>query len=124
MVVDSGKATDSTEEVYMEEVDTVEEDVVVIQISPTTPGMVLISDRFLGISAVPIGVLFRDTVKHLLVINIAVQRLVADAVTTVHAGWVGVAEDNRSQKLKLIGQTPALEDVVLEYVLHIMALTL
>ena len=66
MVVDSGKATDSTEEVYMEEVDTVEEDVVVIQISPTTPGMVLISDRFLGISAVPIGVLFRETVEHIL----------------------------------------------------------
>ena len=59
MVVDSGKATDTAEVVVMEEVSVVEEILMVIRITPTTPGMVLISEIFLGISAVPIGVLFR-----------------------------------------------------------------
>ena len=59
MVVDTGKVTDATEEVDVEDMATAEEDVVAIRISHTTPGMVLTSERLLGISAVPIGMLFR-----------------------------------------------------------------
>ena len=76
--MDTGKAKDATEAVEVEEVNTVEGDVVVIRISPKTPGMVLISVRFLGISAVPIGVLFRDTLEHMLAINKTIQSLVVD----------------------------------------------
>ena len=43
----------------MEEMAVSEEDVLAIQISPTTPGTVLTSEILLGISAVPIGMLFR-----------------------------------------------------------------
>ena len=54
----------------------VEKDMVAIQIPPTTPGTVLIYNIFLGISAVPIGILFRETVKHMLAVNAAMQSLV------------------------------------------------
>ena len=94
------------------------EDVVVIRISPTTTGMVFTSKRFLGISAVPIEVLFMKTVRHMLFVNTSVQRLVADVVRTVHAGDSSVAEDNIFQKLILIGLTPAVEDVVAEDAEH------
>ena len=68
----------------------------------TTTTMVLTPDIFLGISEVPIGKIFRETVENILSVNIDVQRLVADAVMTVHAGYMAVAEDSISQKLKPI----------------------
>ena len=102
----------------MEEVSVVEDYVVVIRISPTTHGEVLIYERFIGISAVPIRLLFREMVKEMLVTNTVVQRLVADVETMVHVGHVAVAEEDRSKKLKLIGQNPAVEDVVTEDVVH------
>ena len=58
--------------------------------------------------------LFRETVKHTIVVNTSIRRLVVNAETTVHAGDVAVEEDNRYQKLKLIGQTLALEYVAAE----------
>ena len=97
---------------------------VAIRTAPTTPGTVLISEIFLWISEMPIGMLFRETAKHTLAVNPAVQRLVTDAVTTVHTGDVDVAEDDISQKLILISLNPAMEDVVVEDALHIMALAL
>ena len=48
----------------------------------------------------------------------------ADAVRTAHAGGVAVAEDNRFQKLILIGLTLAMEDVATEDAVHTMALAL
>ena len=78
----------------MDEVAVVQEDVAMIRIVPTTPGTVLTSDIFLSISAVPIGMLFRKTGGHMLAVNVSMQSLVSDAVTTVHAGNVAVAEDN------------------------------
>ena len=50
--------------------------------------------------------------------------MVEDVVTTVCAGSIAVAEDDRYQKLKLFGKTPAMEDVVAEDVVHIIALNL
>ena len=47
-----------------------------------------------------------------------------DAEIKVHAGGVAMAKDVRSQKLKLIGHTQAVEDVVIEFVEHKMALDL
>ena len=84
----TGKETDATKAVDMVEVAMVE-----IRIAPTTPGMVFTSERFLGISAVPIGIPFRGTIRHMLAVNTAVGCLVIDAVTAVHAGDVAVEED-------------------------------
>ena len=52
--MDSGKSKDVMDVVAKEEVSMVEEDVMAIQITPTTPGMVLTSEILIGISAVPI----------------------------------------------------------------------
>ena len=82
----------------------------------------MISERFLRISKLMIRMLFRDMVKHMLAVNEAVQRLVADTEMTVHAGEVVMAEEGRSQKLILMGLTPAVKDVVTEDAVHIMAL--
>ena len=60
MVVDSVKATYPTEAVVMEEVAAVEEDVVAIRIAPTTPGTVLIYNIFMGISELPIEMIFME----------------------------------------------------------------
>ena len=117
--MDSGKATDGKEDVAA-----VEEDVVSILIDPTTPGKLLTSNIFLGISEVPIGMLFRETVDHMLVVNTAVEIMVVDTVTTAHVGCVAMEEDGRFQKLILIGLTPAVEDVVVKDAVHIMALNL
>ena len=90
MIMESGKAIDATNAVAMEDMDVVEEDVVVIQIDPTTPGMVLTSKIFLGILEVLNGILFRDTDEHMLAINAAVIRLVEEKVTEVHMGDVSI----------------------------------
>ena len=95
--MDTGKAKDVPEAVAMEYVA-----VVVIQITPKIPGTVLISKIFLGILAVPIGMLFRETIRHMITVNAAVQRLVADVVTAVYEGDVVMEDDGRFQKLKLI----------------------
>ena len=50
--------------------------------------------------------LFRETVNNMLYVNIAMQRLVEDVVTTVYVGDVDVAEEIIFQKLILIGPTP------------------
>ena len=121
MAVDEVKSTYAKEAVYMEEVDVIEEDIVAIHIAPTTPGVVLIFDRFLGISAALIGMLFRETSKHMLAVNAAVKNLVADVVIKVHAGGVAVVEYNKFQKLILIGLTLEAEDVVAEDADHRMA---
>ena len=42
------------------------------------------------------------------------ESLVADMVTTEHAGELAMEEDGIFQKLKLIGLTPAEEDMVAE----------
>ena len=42
----------------------------------------------------PIGMLFRKTGGHMIAVNVSMQSLVSDAVTTVHAGNVAVAEDD------------------------------
>ena len=97
-----------------------EEDVLSIHITPTTPGTVFISEKCIGILALPIGMLIGETVKNMLAANTAVQSLVADAVTAVHAGEMAVVEDGISKKLILIGMTPYTEDVVAEYAVHIM----
>ena len=102
----------------------VEEDVVVIRISPTTTGMVFTSKRFIGISAVPIGMSFRAIVNHMLDANAAVKGLVEDAVMTAHTGDVAVANYNIFQILILFGLTQYLEDVSAEESVHIMALDL
>lgn len=70
----------------MKEVDAVEEGFVAIHISPTTPVMVLISKKFLGISAVPISMIFKEMEKRILAVKASVQSLVTDTVTMVHAG--------------------------------------
>ena len=44
--------------------------------------------------------------------------------TMVHTGDMAMAEGDRFQKLKLIGQTPDVEDVVAEDVEHKMVLAL
>ena len=96
----------------------VEEDMLVIRIAPTTPGTVFTSKILLGISVVPIWVLFRERVKHMLDVNASVEMLVVDAITTAHAGDVSVEEDSRFHRLKLIGLTPAVEDVDTDYAVH------
>ena len=88
MVVDSGKATYKTEAVSE-----VEEDVVSIHISPTTYGPVFISEIFIGISEILIGVIFRETVNNMVAIDAAMQRLVSDVIRTMHPGEVEVVED-------------------------------
>ena len=123
-MVDSDKATDTTELVAMKEVTAVEEDTVATHITPTTPRTGLTFDIFLRISAVPIGMLVRETVGHMLAVNSAVQILVEDALMKVHVGDMSVAKDNKYQKLTLIGLTPAKEDVAAEDEDHRMALAL
>ena len=61
VVIGAGKATDAMESMALEEVSVVEEDVVEICITPTTPGMVLTSEIFLEISVVPIGMPFKGS---------------------------------------------------------------
>ena len=92
-----------------------EEDVVAIGISPTTPGR---------ISEVPIGMILRETIKYMLAVNAAIESLYADAVTTKNVGDVTVADDRIFQKLKLIGYIMAVEDVVLEDAVHITPINL
>ena len=118
--MDSCKVTDTTEVVDVEDVSVVEEGVMSVQITPITLGMVLISEIFIGISVVSIGILFRETVNHMLTVNTAMKSLVAEAVTKVHAGDMVVAEYIRSQKLKLIGQTSSVEGMVAKDVEHKM----
>ena len=60
----------------------------------------------------------------MLSINVAMKMPVADTVKTVHAEGVAVAEDDRSQKLILIGLTPVVNDVVAEDAVLRMALAL
>ena len=91
--MDVGKVIDATEAVAVEDVAAVKEDVVAIRIAPTTPRTVFTYKIFLGISEVSIGMIFGETVNHMLAVNSDVQRLVADAVTTAHAGGVVVAKD-------------------------------
>ena len=124
MVMDSGKVTDVIEVMVMEEGKTVEEGMMDIRIAPTTPGTVLTSERFLGISAVTSGMLFRETVNHMSAVNTAIQRLVADAVKMAHARGAVVIEDGISQKLLLIGLNQDVENVVAEDEVHIMSLAL
>ena len=75
--MDAAKAIDATEVVAVVEVYLVEEDVVATRISPTPPVTVLIYGIFLVISAVPIGMLFREMTERMLSINVFVKRLVA-----------------------------------------------
>ena len=74
-------------------------------------GMVLKSEMFLIISAVPIGMPFRGMVEYMLSVNSAVEGLMVDAVTTAHAMYVAVVEDNRFQRLILVSLTPSVEYV-------------
>ena len=62
------------EEVYVEEVATLGEDMLVIRIYPTTPVIVLTYYRLRGISVVQLKEIFMDTVKHMLTVNVAVKR--------------------------------------------------
>ena len=71
----ASKAIDVAEVVSIKEVVVVEEDVVAIQIIPTTPGMLFTSNIFLGISEVPIGMPFRGAVDHILAVNVAMEGL-------------------------------------------------
>ena len=57
-------------------------------------------------------------------INAAVERLVTDTVTVEHSGDVAVAEDNRFQKLIMIGLNTTMEDVAEEDTVQRMALVL
>ena len=95
-----------------------------IQVAPTTPVRVLISEIFLVISAVPIWIIFRETVTHMLAVNADIKIIVAVVVMVLHAGNVVVEEDVGYQKLILIVLTPAAKDVAAEDVVHIMALAL
>ena len=52
------------------------------------------------------------------------ERVATDAVTVAHAGYVDVTEDDRFQKLILIGPTSSIEDVATESAVHRMALAL
>ena len=63
-------------------------------------------------------------VKHMVDINAVVQRIMADAVMTAHEGDVVVSEDDRSDKLILIGLTLSVEYVVAEDVVHRMSIAL
>ena len=90
--MDSGKETDLKEAVVVEEVATVEENIVDIRIPSTTPGKVLITEIFIRISTVPIGMLFREMVNHMLAVKAFVKSLAEDAVTAVHVGELAVAE--------------------------------
>ena len=84
--MDAGKSTDKTEVVSTEKVATVEEDMTMIWIDPTNPGTVLIIEIFLGISAVLIEMLFRDTAKHMLAFKAAAKRMVTAKITTINVG--------------------------------------
>ena len=61
-----------------------------IRIAPTTLGMVLTSDIFLGVLAVSIGMPCRAMVEHMLAINADVEGLVADTLMLAHAGGMVV----------------------------------
>ena len=97
---------------------------VAIRISPTTPGIVLISETFLRISSVPIRMLFRDAAKHMLVVNAAVKMLLENVVTAAHTGDVSVVEGVIYHKMILIGMTPAVADVVADDTVIIMMIAL
>ena len=88
MFMGTDRVIDATKAVAM-----VEEDGVVIWIAPTTPGMVLRSEIFLDISAVPIGMPFGETVKYMLDVNTSMESLELDVVTMAHARDVDVAEE-------------------------------
>ena len=90
--MDAVNATDQVGSVVLEEVAMVEEEVVMIWISPKTSGTLLILKIFVGISKVRIGVIFRVMLEHVLDVNTALQRLVADVKTTLHTADVAVAE--------------------------------
>ena len=60
----------------------------------------------------------------MLAINTAVEWVLVETITTAHAGYVSVAEDDIFQKLTMIGLTLSMEYVALEDVVHIMALDL
>ena len=119
--MDSGKSKDVMDVVAKEEVSMVEEDVMAIQITPTTPGMVLTSEILIGISSVPIWIAFMGKVNYMLAVNRSMERMVVDAVRTEHAGGVAVAEDNIFQNLILIGLTLAMEYVATDDTVHRMA---
>ena len=57
-------------------------------------------------------------------VNAAMQIMVADVVTAVHAGDLAMTEDDRSQKLILMGLTAALEDGAAEDAVYRMTLAL
>ena len=124
VVMSAGKATDMTEAVYMEEVAIGEEEVVAIRISPTRPGMVLISSILICISAVLIGMPVRGMVEHVLAVNETVEGLTEDAVTTDHVEDVATVEGDRFHKLILIGLTPAVEYVATEDMVYRTVLAL
>ena len=95
-----------------------------IPIAHKTPVTVLISKIFLGISAVPIMMLFRETADHMLAVNVAVKRPVVVSLAAVHIGCMAVVEDNRYHKLILTGLAPAVEDVSAEFAVQRMPLDL
>ena len=108
----------------MEEMSMVEEEVVTIHIATTTTRMVLESEIFLVILAVPIGMPFRGAVEYMLAVNADAEKLVAESVATAHEGDVDMEEDDIFQKLILIGMTLSVEDVVAEDAMKGMALDL
>ena len=108
----------------MEDVADMEEEVVAIRIAPSKPGTVLTSEIFIRILAVPIGMLSREMVEHMLAVNTSMERTEADAVTAVHEGDVDVAEDGTYHKLKLISLTPDVEDVTTKETVNRLALAL
>ena len=95
-----------------------------IWISPTTPVTMLIFEIFIGISAVSIELLLRETVDYMLAVNTDVEMQVEDVLMAAHAGGVAVAEDGIFQKLILISLTLAIEDVVAEDAVKIMVISL
>ena len=59
----------------------------------------------------PIWMPFKEVAKHMLDINSAMEGMMEYAVTIVHAGDKGVAEDELFQKLILISLALAIEDL-------------
>ena len=106
-----------------EEVAAVEEDMMAIHISPTTPGAVLISEIFFrDFSSANFDALQVDGQSYVSRQRIRENyggRCGNNGVCGVHSRGGG-----RYQKLKLFGKTPAMEDVVAEDVVHIIALNL
>ena len=71
-----------------------------------------------------IGMPFRAMVEHMLAINGAVEGLVVGMVITAHAWDVEVVEDDRFQKLVLIGLTLSVDYLYVEGTVQRMALYL